>query len=146
MKYLISFVHRSLAACFLIGTLIPFSSCSESAKTYPVEGKVAFNDGAPLTAGVVEFEAENAGSKRPNARGEIQADGTYRLTTFQDGDGAMEGSYRVIVVPERVVISNMSGPPPKMPIHPRFMSYDSSGLQFTVKSGPNQFNIAVERP
>lgn len=59
-------------------------------KTYPVSGKVTFEDGSPLTKGTVVFESTTMA-----AMGQIQPDGTYTLTTYKDGDGAPEGSYKV---------------------------------------------------
>jgi hypothetical protein len=121
--------------------------CSPSWKTYPVQGRVTFPDGTPLTHGTVEFESQNPSAKGLNARGEIKRDGSYRLTTFKDGDGAIEGAHRVIVVvPPQFLSQNMAGPPPRLVIDPRFQSYASSGLTCTIVPGDNNYPIRVEKP
>jgi hypothetical protein len=38
------------------------------------------------------------------------------------------------------------GRPRKPVIHPRFESFDTSKLKYTVRRGRNEFNIVVERP
>ncbi len=52
-----------------------------------------------MTAGRVIFYPEAGRS----AQADIQADGTFRLTTFERGDGAVLGKHRVTVKSTRVV-------------------------------------------
>jgi hypothetical protein len=56
----------------------------------PVKGKVTYK-GQPVTKGVVRFDSDYG---RP-ASGQIQADGTFELTTLQPGDGVVAGEHRV---------------------------------------------------
>lgn len=56
-------------------------------ETFPVAGKITY-DGQPVTQGTVVFYPEEG---QP-AMGTIAADGSYRLTTFEDGDGAAAGA------------------------------------------------------
>jgi hypothetical protein len=86
------------------------------------------------------------------ARGFINnEDGTFTLTTEKQGDGAMTGRYRAAVrgrlmrrgygsIPEA---PNPAGGPQ---IHPRFESFKTSGLEFTVEPRTNTFVITVEKP
>lgn len=60
--------------------------------TVPASG-VATYKGKPLTRGTVVFEPD---AGRP-AHGAIQSDGRYTLTTFNEGDGAVEGTHRVSI-------------------------------------------------
>jgi hypothetical protein len=109
---------------------------------YPAGGKVAFKDGTPLQGGLVVFEPTNPAVK-VGARGDIQPDGTFRLGTRKEGDGALEGHYRVTVaVPHR-----FEGGGFKPVIHPRYEHLDSSKLEFTVTrdKDKNQFAIVVEK-
>src|SRR5205085_213820 len=98
-----SFGVSCLALCV---TSLVVAGCGKSQKTYPVEGSVTYPDGKPLVGGSVEFESQEAETKGLNARGDIGADGSYRLKTGKD-DGAVEGSHRVIVVPPPYPPSNM---------------------------------------
>ncbi len=69
-------------------------------KTAPVQGKVTLND-KPVSGGVVTFSpiVEGAGAAHAGkaASGEIKEDGTYTLTTYKTGDGAILGSHKVSV-------------------------------------------------
>ena len=56
----------------------------------PAQGKVLL-DGKPLEFGAVMFQPE-AG---PPARGQIQPDGSFTLSTYGNGDGAIIGKHRV---------------------------------------------------
>ena len=116
--------------------------------TYPVEGKVVFPDGTPLTGGMVEFEFVGGEGNPLNARGRIEEDGTFCLSTFEAGDGALAGEHRAIVRPPAPDYSpRKSGPLPKRIIDPRFERYGTSDLRFTVKEGKNDFiTIQVARP
>jgi hypothetical protein len=59
----------------------------------PVKGKVTFK-GKPLTDGTITFEPDDFGRA---AHGNIQPDGSFVLTTFKDGDGAVRGHHRIAV-------------------------------------------------
>lgn len=128
--------------------LASLTGCGERRPpTYPVTGKVTFPDGKPLAGGTVEFESEVASAEGLNARGEIQADGTFSMTTYEPDDGAIEGRHRVIVhAPQPADSGNMSGPPPAPVLHPRFRSFETSGLTITVEPKNNEYPITVTGP
>lgn len=69
--------------------------CSGGGKPIKVEGKVTL-DGKPLPEALIQFlpEGEQGG---PPANGLSGTDGTFRLTTFNSGDGALPGTYKVTV-------------------------------------------------
>lgn len=81
----------------LVACLLAAVGCGpQHPGTYPVSGKVQFDDGQPVEMGLVELRSK---SKPPvNARGKIQADGRFQLGTFEAGDGAVLGDHDVIVV------------------------------------------------
>lgn len=68
---------------------------SERPKTVPVSGVVNWN-GKPLTEGSVFFAPDDKDKGFP-AVGTIGADGKYVLSTFEKGDGAVPGSYKIAV-------------------------------------------------
>ena len=70
------------------------AGCDTLPETIPVSGSVYFND-QPLKFGTVTFQPVEGGQP---ARGQIQSDGSYRLSTFSEGDGAMLGNHRVRVM------------------------------------------------
>ena len=56
--------------------------------TIPIRGKVVYN-GEPLGHGEVLYNPVDVSQRR--ARGKIQSDGTFKLTTLEKDDGALPG-------------------------------------------------------
>jgi len=123
---------------------------SDHLPTYPVRGKVVFEDGEPLTTGgVVLLESVITDDKglALNARGLIHADGTFELTTFDDGDGAVAGTHRMLVRAQRDADDYLKrGIIPRPIIDPRFERFETSGLEYTVEEDDNEFEVIVRRP
>lgn len=145
-------IHRSapalprIAAClFVVGSL---TGCGEGRS--PVRGQVTYADGTPLSWGTVVFEG-NEGGKAVMARGDIQEDGTFTMGTEKPGDGVVPGKYRVLVT---TPASSEGGPPlgerdrtVRGPtVDSRYKDFNTSGLEFEVKPGPNEFPIKVTKP
>ena len=63
------------------------------AQPVPVKGKITYR-GKPLTQGQITLDPTDGG---PDAKGKIEPDGRFTLTTHQEGDGAIIGVYRVVV-------------------------------------------------
>lgn len=105
----------------------------------PVEGKVLYQ-GKPLEFGSVIFQPK-AG---PPARGTIRPDGTFRLTTYREGDGAILGSHQVRVVcnenmrPGFAPDPNQETPTGKPLIPAKYSAYDSP-LKAEVKQKNEPF-------
>jgi hypothetical protein len=112
--------------------------------TYPVSGKVRFADGAPVTWGSVEFYSP---ATKLAARGTIQPDGTFQLSTFGDRDGAVAGKHQVTIVQTATIDRPIAHHHPQSAgVHPRYASPVTSKLERTVvASGDNQLVIRVER-
>ena len=115
----------------------------------PVSGVVRLN-GKPLASGQVTFWPNSGRS----AAGFITADGSFRLTTFRDGDGAPVGENRVTITEATAAAS---GPPDvdrdqpnraaeRSPIPAKYASPESSGLTFEVKRGQNtaEFDLSAK--
>jgi hypothetical protein len=111
----------------------------------PVRGKVTLEDGTVLTQGMVVFESTE--SEKPiTARGDIQADGSYELSTHKPGDGVPPGKYRVLIAP-RIDLEEIDAPNRKPPLFDKsYTNFSTSGLEFEVKPGANEFVIQVARP
>jgi hypothetical protein len=60
----------------------------------PVKGTVRY-EGQPLAKASVTFLSQDAGGR--DAHGSTDASGVFRLSTFDTNDGALSGSYKVIV-------------------------------------------------
>jgi hypothetical protein len=133
------------ASAWLFGVLGVFflTGCGKIS-THPVEGKITYKDGSPLTCeGLVIFNPAEAHLKN-GARGAIQPDGSFRMGTFDEADGVPEGRYKVAIVPPP--LKNPNHPPPDWPPFDRkYMNAEQSGLEFTVTAGKNEFPIVVEK-
>ena len=111
---------------------------------YPVQGRVVWKEtGAPakeLQGGSVEFESEG-GEKVASARGDIDAEGNFRLTTKTPGDGAFVGKHKVVVAPPE---ANTDLPQPKV-LAPKYRRPDTSGLTATVEAKENTIDLTVSK-
>jgi hypothetical protein len=58
----------------------------------PVSGRVVI-DGQPLTSGTIRFKP----TQGRVATGVIQSDGSFTMSTFEDGDGVVPGTHAVTV-------------------------------------------------
>jgi hypothetical protein len=115
-----------LGPCLVLG-------CSKKTgmPTAPVVGKVTYR-GKPVPTGTVMFTPDEG----PAATGNIAPDGTYRLTTYREGDGAVIGRHKVTItalqdmgnlLPEQ----RSPTPPPLVPV--KYLSAETSGLTAEVK-------------
>src|SRR6185312_14638374 len=91
-------MHR-IAGLGVFGLLaVIVAGCGGGPKLVPVNGRVIYADGRPVTAASVSFTPDAAkGDSGILATGLLAEDGTFILRTYPHGDGAMVGSYRVTV-------------------------------------------------
>jgi hypothetical protein len=123
-----------------------------------VSGKVTYN-GKPVTKGVVSFVPVSGPGTATgqSATGEIGSDGSYQLTTFESGDGAVLGEHRVIVqsreddpvlkgggmpIPDKQGRLNIK--PPTYLVPQKYATTGNSPLSFTVKEGSNRYDIELK--
>lgn len=122
----------------LIGVVVAFGvGCGSKAEfeTAKAAGRVTL-DGKPVTEGSVVFTPVRGWP----ARGELDEEGRFTLSTYKPGDGAIVG-------PHEIAVLAMSGPdptehferPPPAPtkwlVPERYGNRSSSGLAYEVKSG-----------
>lgn len=113
--------------------LLPCAGCGSSAgttyttTTVPVKGKVTLN-GKTVTEGMITFEPDSG----REAHGDIQSDGTYTLTTFKEGDGAVLGTHRIAV----------SGAGRSVPN--KFAHVSSSKIEIEVSEGKTDYPIDLK--
>ncbi|HBO44375.1 MAG TPA: hypothetical protein DD670_10670 [Planctomycetaceae bacterium] len=69
------------------------------------------------------------------ARGCLDGDGTYRLSSFRTNDGAQPGQYVVVITSYTNSPSiDAMGPPPKWAIPASYGRADTSGLSATISA------------
>jgi hypothetical protein len=143
---------RPLVDClrsFLLGGIVVLVSplligCSNQLPTYPVRGRVEFaHAGGPVRLGTVELKSLEHGI---NARGEIEENGSFTLTTFKAGDGAVAGKHACVVV-QFVMTEELTSQRGSLVgvIDPKYNSYTTSGLEIEIEPGKqNDIVITVD--
>jgi hypothetical protein len=121
--------------------------------THAVKGTVTF-EGKPLEGALVSFIPE--GDHQP-ANGTTDASGVYTLTTFTQGDGAMEGRYKVTVTKFPAASGGAGGegddyvppsgdlPTPKNELPKQYASPAESGFTATVTPGGGTFDFSLTK-
>lgn len=124
---------------FLIG-------CGDSQlATHKVEGKIQFAGGGVPRFGSVEFYHPE---KKINARGKIESDGTFTVSTYEDGDGAIEGDHQITV---NQIVTNHLAASAKIEIQhdhgktaaAKYRDYRTSGLKCTIVKGTNKVELKI---
>ena len=162
------FHSRSFRTVILtIPTIVAFLGCGDSSedkgsgkhpKTYAVSGTVLL-DGQPVADASVSFRSATADTI--GATGRTADDGSFTLTTFVSGDGAIAGHHKVTVLkvdqtPDDPSYSDVDSPNYGKEIPPgalgkttyvvakQFTSFDTSGIQVTVEAdGDNDVLLEV---
>jgi hypothetical protein len=134
--------------CIAIAVLLSlFAGCS-SGGVYPVQGQLVWKNGSPaieLVGTLVFFEQPD---KQLSARGQVAADGSFRLTTNKENDGAAAGEHIVLLV--EIGRKHLGGPDSTLlapgKIDSRYSTHSTSDLKATVKPGTNKITLTVEPP
>lgn len=124
----------------LVTLVLLFLASGCGSRTQPVEGVVLMG-GKPATLLEGYLVTFQAADEPLGASGLIQADGTFKVGTHEDGDGAVLGKHMVVVTPP---VSDGDSPPIKSRIDAKYGSFQSSGLEVTIIRGKNQIQLNVE--
>ncbi|QDT43854.1 hypothetical protein Pan241w_39580 [Gimesia alba] len=133
----------------------------ERATVYPTSGIVHY-DGKPMVGGGAISFVPISSQKGKAAGGIIKEDGTFVMSTYEEGDGSIEGEFRVIVYqttvqePQTVEDSDGAasetspGPAPTEPIQTvekkdriPILYSDAAKSPVTVKIDPNGQNESL---
>jgi hypothetical protein len=117
-----------------------FVACGCGSGKYPVRGKVTLEDGTPLTRGMVVFESLDG---TQGARGMIQPDGRYELSSASAGDGVRPGRYRVLV--SALDLTDVPDEQKTLPFDVKYTRFQTSGLEVEVKARKNDVPIELSR-
>lgn len=125
----------ALRTLFAALPLVLLGGCqSDEPRLYPVRGRVVFADGTAVQGGTVEFKSVDSGT---SAIGVINLDGTFRLMTKVEGDGAVAGEHKVVVIQGAAPIISSRAHSHGRLVPARYASYETSGLVATVQAGTN---------
>jgi hypothetical protein len=126
--------------------LLVTSGCGGSSGEFqlaPVKGKVIYN-GQPVTSGSIHFrpiavQGAKKGMQGKPASGQVQSDGTFVLTTFRQGDGAIVGKHEVSYIPATGGAETYQDQPEKSP----YLGLVPKEKQVEVKPGTNEITIEL---
>ena len=137
-QYLVrqSLIHHTVSLSLVVLTLAIAVGCGDGRfPTAPVSGVVTL-DGKPVSSGTVIFTPKQGWP----AKGTLDSEGRFTLTTYREGDGAILGLNQIIVfaVTEDDPNEHFERPPSKPArslIPERYGSQATSGLSHDVKAG-----------
>lgn len=124
--------------------VVVIAGCDSNPRRVPVSGLVTYQD-APLRWGVIQLDPIDGG---PPGLGEIQSDGTFRVTTFREFDGAIPGTYRVSFLvfpfdgPSAIYGRTQKGAKKKSDYLPvKYTDPQKSGLQVIINDRDNHLEL-----
>jgi hypothetical protein len=113
------------AACVVIAIS---AGCSNNPDYLPVQGSV-YLDGEPVAKASIMFHPEEGGRPAWAITGD---DGSFALTTFESGDGALLGDHVVTITLAQ------ERPPGKQPQNPNFTNENASVMEIFASHQPNR--------
>jgi hypothetical protein len=122
----------------------PGVSTAQRQPTQLVHGQLFF-EGVPAAGATVVFQKIGGKDKRAvRAEATVDADGSFTLTTYTANDGAPEGEYAVTAVWRKPLVDAAGKLGPNI-LPPRYAKAESSGLKVTIKPGPNDVVLELQR-
>jgi hypothetical protein len=112
----------------------------------PVKGKVLLPGGEPLRGGRLNFLPKNpAGLGGIEPFADIGQDGTFSVTTYQENDGAIPGTYVVTITP--VNFKAKGGNPVRLPnaaqIPNKYLEEATSDLTADIKGEATDLTLQL---
>jgi hypothetical protein len=111
----------------------------EQVAVFPTIGKITFK-GQPTIGAVVLLHPKTPRERVPAPRASVKPDGTFKLSTFNTGDGAPEGDYVLTVKwykPIKYGSELISGP---NVIPTKYTQAQSSDIVVRVAAGENRLD------
>jgi hypothetical protein len=132
-------------SCGVLAAMIAVTALgcgSSNPRTAIVRGKITYK-GKPVPNGTVNFVPESGTA----AQGEIQPDGSYKLTTFRKDDGAVVGKHSVFIVAMQDMANRLPEertplPPPIIPM--KYTSLATSDLKAEVQEKENTIDFDLK--
>jgi len=128
--------------------LLPLIGCGDgNLETHEVSGTVEFADGTKAKFGDVEFYSPQ---HKINARGKIKRDGTFTVSTFKEGDGAVAGHHEIVIM-QQVGSYLLAKLDSKIHhdhgslIDKKHFDYRTSQLSCEIDAGTNEVHLVVKK-
>jgi hypothetical protein len=135
-------IHNIALVALALAAVVVAGCGGNDKKTAVVRGTVTYN-GKAVPNGTISFIPADGRS----ATGEIEPDGSYTLTTYRKGDGAILGQHKVVIVAmedmsNRLPEARNPLPPSIIPV--KYTSLATSDLRADVKDQENTFDFKLE--
>jgi hypothetical protein len=117
----------------LVAMLATSCESNKRVPVFPVSGQVLFG-GKPIPRALLVFHPAGESSLRP--LGAAEEDGSFTLSTYDDGDGAPVGEYIVTVEWRRLATIDDDKPPPNL-LPAKYTNPKTSGLTARITEGDN---------
>jgi hypothetical protein len=142
-----STLRTSIWPCLLLALLVcgAVSGCSDRPKAYPAAGVVVYADGAPLQDGRIEVRS----AEHPyTARGSVDREGRFQLTTFKTNDGAIAGKHQVLIIQRFTadiddIAKHAEHASQMRRLDQKYSSYKTSPLELTIDPKGDNTNIRL---
>jgi len=142
-------IKQSESAILIVAGLccLLLSGCNDNLPTHKVLGTVEFSDGKKAMFGNVEFYSDQY---KINARGNINRDGTFTVSTYNEGDGAVAGPQKIIIMQQvgNYLLANSNNQIKHdhgSLIDRRYFDYRTSGLECEIEPGDNHIRLVVKK-
>lgn len=123
--------------------LLTITGCGEETfdrvAVHPVVGKIIYGTGS-LEGAIVTLHPEDASldTLRPSVK--VEADGSFKITTYQNGDGAPAGNYKVTVQLYKLPAKASEFQPGRNVLPATYGSPKTSKLSIAVAEGTNEIS------
>src|SRR5687767_1729557 len=104
-----SFRLSSLFALSVASLIGCGSSDEPRVAVHPVSGKISVGGESPVGAQIILHQAGAAQERKFSPTAKVAKDGTFKVTSYQSGDGAPEGEYVATVVWYKVTDGGVRG-------------------------------------
>ena len=133
-----------ITAFVLISTAL-LIGCKGNPRDVAKTTGVVIMDGKPLTGGRIMFQPFAEGEEKrvgKMAVAQIQSDGTFVLTTYEEGDGAVVGKHRPVITGNRKLDPDEAADPNRPNIEgPDIGTYQLDQVCEVIAGQENEFTI-----
>jgi hypothetical protein len=131
----------------LLSCLAWLAGCADGGPPrYPVDGQVLYGGQALAEALVIFHPKRQTPPGQPKPTGITDGEGRFQLTTLQSHDGAPEGDYAITIeLRELQQMGEEATRSGRNLLPHRYAKSDTSPLSCTVKRGPNEIALRIEK-
>lgn len=115
------------------------AGCSGNTRvpTELVQGTIVSEDGRPIALANIVLHPVETKTEFPKPRGTTDAEGTFKLSTYDTEDGAPQGKYRVTL--ERWFRDEPDSPPTNH-LSTALATPATAGIEIQITKGPNRLD------